>query len=108
MKLEAKAQVEMFKDKVEVVIDFVGHTELEHEFIKELFAKDKVEFGPENELRPFATVIGEHDVRVRMPITRPGALERAKRVIENRRRISAGQPTLEQEEAAKEGNSQVQ
>ena len=88
MKVLANVAVNMADDTITLQLEFIGHSEIEHEFVKQLCSGELVESS------------SPEDVKVEIPIKRVGALSRAKRALENKKRVAAGRPTVEAEEKA--------
>src|SRR5271170_4300934 len=90
--IKASVSFDAAKGTATVQLELAGTSEMEHELLNQFFSSRSVT------LTPFH--VGD-SLESRFVITDPTAFAKAQRATENRIRVRNGQPTVEQEEAAK-------
>jgi hypothetical protein len=96
MLISALSHVDPVNDEVDLVIDLVGDSPFQHEFLKAVF-KDQLSNTADEKDEVHGKPLGPEDIRIRLPFKTVGAFKAAADVIENQRRASLGLPSLEQE-----------
>lgn len=98
-KINASVSFDSEKGAATVRLELVGASEMEHELLAQFFSARQVALVPFN---------AGDSLESRFVISDPLAFPKAQRATDNRIRTRNGQPTVEQEEAAKTAKAQQQ